>query len=60
MSGFMAMHFGAALEKGLARKNQEESNYRMLCRSCNSDADQKIEQNFGHKIEVIKTCSQQE
>lgn len=33
----------------------------MLCRSCNSDADkEKIEQNFGHKIEVIKTCSQQE
>ena len=41
--GFLAMHFGAALErKGLnEEKAKKESNYRVLCRSCNSDADQR-------------------
>lgn len=40
--GFLAMHLEQHWkEKGLMRKTKKESNYRVLCRSCNSDADQR-------------------
>ena len=61
--GFLAMHFGAALErKGLNEKKPRKKAI-IVCYAGVATAmliKEKIEQNFGHKIEVIKTCSQQE
>ena len=57
------MHFGAALErKGLNEKKPRKKAI-IVCYAGVATAmliKEKIEQNFGHKIEVIKTCSQQE
>ena len=59
----LAMHFGAALErKGLNEKKPRKKAI-IVCYAGVATAmliKEKIEQNFGHKIEVIKTCSQQE
>ena len=61
--GFLAMHFGAALErKGLNEKKPRKKAV-IVCYAGVATAmliKEKIEQNFGHKIEVVKTCSQQE
>ncbi len=61
--GFLAMHFGAALErKGLNEKKPRKKAI-IVCYAGVATAmliKEKIEQNFGHKIEVLKTCSQQE
>ena len=61
--GFLAMHFGASLErKGLNEKKPRKKAI-IVCYAGVATAmliKEKIEQNFGHKIEVIKTCSQQE
>lgn len=61
--GFLAMHFGASLErKGLNEKKPRKKAV-IVCYAGVATAmliKEKIEQNFGHKIEVIKTCSQQE
>lgn len=61
--GFLAMHFGASLErKGLNEKKPRKKAI-IVCYVGVATAmliKEKIEQNFGHKIEVIKTCSQQE
>lgn len=61
--GFLAMHFGAALErKGLNEKKPRKKAI-IVCYAGVATAmliKEKIEQNFGHKIEVVKTCSQQE
>ena len=56
--GFLAMHFGAALErKGLNEKKPRKKAI-IVCYAGVATAmliKEKIEQNFGHKIEVIKT-----
>lgn len=61
--GFLAMHFGASLErKGLNEKKPRKKAI-IVCYAGVATAmliKEKIEQNFGQKIEVIKTCSQQE
>lgn len=61
--GFLAMHFGAALErKGLNRK-MERKKAVIVCIAGVAIAmllKEKIQQNFGHKIEVVKTCPSQE
>lgn len=61
--GFLAMHFGAALErKGLNRKLERKKAV-IVCIAGVATAmllKEKIEQNFGHQIEVVKTCPQRE
>lgn len=61
--GFLAMHFGAALErKGLNRKLKRKKAV-IVCIAGVATAmllKEKITQNFGHKIEVVKTCPKQE
>lgn len=61
--GFLAMHFGAALErKGLNRKLEKKKAV-IVCIAGVATAmllKEKIEQNFGHRIDVVKTCPQQE
>ena len=57
------MHFGAALErKGLNRKLERKKAV-IVCIAGVATAmllKEKIEQNFGHQIEVVKTCPQRE
>lgn len=61
--GFLAMHFGAALErKGLNRKLKGKTAV-IVCIAGVATAmllKEKIQQNFGHKIDVVKTCPRQE
>lgn len=61
--GFLAMHFGAALErKGLNRKSRRKKAV-IVCIAGVATAmllKEKIQQNFGHRIDVVKTCPQQE
>lgn len=61
--GFLAMHFGASLERKGLNKKKPRKKAVIVCYAGVATAmliKEKIEQNFGHKIEVIKTCSQQE
>ena len=62
--GFLAMHFGAALErKGLNRKPKKAKKAIIVCIAGIATAmllKEKIQKNFGHEIEIERTCPQQE
>lgn len=62
--GFLAMHFGAALErKGLNRKPKKPKKAVIVCIAGVATAmllKEKIQKHFGQKIKIERTCPQQE
>lgn len=60
--GFLAIHFGAALERKGLNKKRKRKKAIIVCIAGMATAmllKEKIQQNFGHKIEVVKTCPSQ-
>ena len=61
--GFLAMHFGAALERKGLNQQRDRKKVAIVCIAGVATAmllKEKIERNFGDKIEVVKTCPSQD
>lgn len=57
--GFLAMHFGAALERKGLNKKPKRKKVVIVCIAGVATAmllKEKIEQHFGDKVEIVKTC----
>lgn len=61
--GFLGMHFGAALERKGLNRQLKRKKVIIVCIAGVATAmllKEKIQRNFGHKIEVVKACPSQE
>ncbi|MDD4371153.1 MAG: BglG family transcription antiterminator [Anaerostipes sp.] len=61
--GFLAMHFGAALERKGLNRQIERKKVVIVCVAGVATAmllKEKIQHNFGHRIQVVRTCSLQD